>query len=220
MKLSISLLTLTSTIFYTSTVSADNTQVDTPKLLRGATMLASDNPYLDSTDYAAAPIANYDYAYIHKGCSMANDAYPKYCNDDNCKGWHGWYCNDGQKVDPSDPSEFDDAWIHKGCDKGVQFDSMNWRWYCKDSYDYDIDLAYIKRNCNQNVVYHTNAYCKKQWGSECAFIEDLSDDEGAWYCGSENVWNNDPSEFDNAFIKQKCNSGVHYDDKLLAWYCN
>ena len=60
-------------------------------------------------------------------------------------------------------------YVHKGCDKGVQFDNMNNRWYCKDSYDYDIDLAYIKRGCNNTPVFRTNADCQKKWGTNCAF---------------------------------------------------
>ncbi len=105
MKLSLSLLT--SSVFCTTIASA----VDTQKRLRGATVLASYSKYnpshneqkdgafnldgdLDSTNFAAAPFAHYDQAYIHKGCAFPN--YPKWCQDQNCKGWPGWYCNDGQ----------------------------------------------------------------------------------------------------------------------------
>ncbi len=45
------------------------------------------------------------------------------------------------------------------------------------------------------------ADCKNKWNTKCAHIEDLSDDDGAWYCGNENVYGMDPSDFAAAFIR-------------------
>ena len=179
-------------------------------------MLESDSKF----DSEAAPFAHYDPAFIHKDCSSPN--YPQFCKDNNCKGWHGWYCNDGQGVDHSDPSQFNDAWIRKGCHVGVQFSNQYNRWYCKDDYTYPIDNAYIKRGCTDanNVHYMKNIDCKNKFGSKCAQIEGLSDDDGAWYCGDENVYGMDPSDFDAAFIIKGCHNGVHYDGNWKAWYCN
>ncbi len=182
-------------------------------------MLASDSKF-DSTDFAAAK-SKYDPAYIHEGCSSPN--YPQFCKDHNCKGWHGWYCNDGQYVDHNNPPQFNNAWIRRGCtNRGVQFSNQYNGWYCKDDYKYAIDNAYIKRGCPSanNVHYMRNIDCKNKWNTKCAHIEDLSDNDGAWYCGDENIYGMDPSDFDAAFITKQCNNGVHYDENWKAWYCN
>ena len=226
MKLSPSLLALTSSAFCATTTSAFETQ----KLLRGATVLASDSKYnkipadatvsenLVSTDFAANPAPN--PAYIHK--NYKSPSFPQYCGDINtCSTGIGWYCNDGKSVNPNDPSEFDTSYIRLGCHAGVQFSNQYNAWYCRDDYTYSIDKAYIKRGCDaKDVHYMTNADCKNKWNTKCAHIDDLSDNEGAWYCGNDDVSGMDPSAFDSAFITPGCNKGVHWDDNWKAWYCN
>ena len=98
MKLSPSLLALTSSAFCATTTSA----VDTQKLLRGAIVLASDSKYNKIPADTTVGSLN-DPAYIHKGCGFPH--YPGYCSDLNqCSTGVGWYCNDGKSVNPNDPS--------------------------------------------------------------------------------------------------------------------
>ncbi len=223
MKLSPSLLALTSSAFCATTVSA----LDSQKLLRGAIVLASDSKYNNiipadttvSENLVSIPNDD-DPAYIHKKCSFPN--YPGYCGDVNqCSTGIGWYCNDGQPVHTNDPSEFDTSYISKGCHVGVQYSNEFNGWFCRDEYMYPIDRAFIKRGCDpKDVHYMTNADCKNKWNTKCAHIEDLPDNVGAWYCGNENVYGIDPSAFETAIITKGCHNGVKWDDKLKAWDCN
>ena len=132
MKLSPSLLALTSSAFCATTTSAFETQ----KLLRGATVLASDSKY----NKIPADTTVFDRAFIKRGCA-AKDVH--YMTNADCENkWNtkcaqighlpdnvgAWYCGNDD-VSGYDPSDFETAYITKGCHT-VKWDDGLKAWDC------------------------------------------------------------------------------------------
>lgn len=183
-----------------------------------ATILFSASVFLRSTAFAT----DYDRAYIHIACSLDRGNYPIYDNDTNPakKMGPGWYCSDGY-FDAG--MAIDNAMIISGCDFGVHYCPINKEWYCKDDWrGTKVDLAFIHYGCTGGVEYMTNSDCQGRYGSNCAF-GDLPNYEGAWYCKDQlDVSNNDPSDFDHAFILPGCTANGNepvFNKDLKLWYC-
>ena len=163
-----------------------------------------------------ASATDYDRAFIHTGCSLDKGNYPIY--DTNGAMGPAWYCSDGDISGP-----FDNAMIISGCEFGVHYCPINKEWYCKDDWrGTKVDLAYIHTGCTDGVEYMTNSDCQGRYGTNCAF-GDLPNYEGAWYCKDQlDVSNNDPSDFDHAFILPACwgkENEPLYNNDLKLWYC-
>ena len=107
------------------------------------------------------------------------------------------------------PSDFDQAYIHTGCDVGVHYSNEAHAWYCKDDGpNGQVDLVYVHPDCSNGAY---PEYCND---SSCAFGD-------GWYCNDgKDVSGWDPNYFDNGFIHPSCDAGVYWDDNHQAWYCN
>lgn len=159
--------------------------------------------------------SNFDQAHIHTNCQSGVG----YCWK-HCSRGKGWYCLDGVHV--SKHTDTDTAYIHESCDSdtvGAHYSPLGKAWYCMDDSEFgEVDRAFIHPGCGDDgksyPKYRKNHYCKKKYGSDCAFGE-------GWYCNDDkDVSGYGLYDFDPAFIHTGCDSGVHWDNNLGAWYCN
>ena len=194
--------------------------------------------------------ADYDPAYIHDGCGSINSVgdyvSPVYCNSSNtdpfayspCPFGDGWYCvdsfydvDDGYvNVTGMNSSDFAQAYIHQYClseapyDEGkVHYSKESDAWYCKDDGpNGPVDMVWIDAGCPQaQPKYCSDDNDSKNFDGSYFNNTDPCPWGNGWYCDDgDDVSGFEEMYFEVGFIRQGCETGIHYDDEYEAWYCN